>query len=546
MSNRFLRLVSLLAALIPSASLAQVSPQQPQSGSSNLSVPTYALDGVVVNSATGKPVRGALVQIYVRGQMSVLTGPDGKFHFEGLSQSQLTVSVRKPGFFSEQELSQGAKWNEMVQVGPNTQPVVVKLVPEGVIYGRMSDSEGEPVENLPVKLIHAAIVNGQKLWQQRAQTQTNEDGEFRFFELPPGVYFLKAGPGSRGRLHAAGRSQTAQEGYPNTYYPGAPDLDSAAAIPIVPGKQVRADVNLRSEAFYQVSGTVAGYPLGATLNVQFSSRDGDVLPSGIRIDPQTGTFVTPSVPAGPYVIKAYARGSDDQASVASLPVNVNSDLAGVHLVVGPRATIPVAVRLELTKGSYPSSYPRDMQPVNVLLVSTREVFGNQGQWASMEGPLESRFFAARNVEPGTYRAQITPNGGWYVESARCGDTNLLTEVLTVGSGGPGQPIEIVVRDDFAKLDGVVSSDGRPAQGIVLLIPELNPRGAMMVSVGPSGRFQTGALPPGEYRAFAFDRTYGLEYTNPEAMRNYSSGEQFVRLPPNGQATVNLELQKRGD
>ena len=544
MSLRLLPLAWLFAALIPSASLAQTAPQQPQRGSSNLSAPTYALDGVVVNSATGEPVRGALVQIYVLRQMSALSGQDGKFHFDGVPVSQLTVSARKPGFFSEQELSQGAIWNDMVQVGRNTQPVVIKLIPEGVIYGRISDSEGEPIENLPVKLIHAPIVNGQKNWQERANTQTNEDGEFRFFELPPGLYYLKAGPSFNARTRATGLSQAVQEGYPSTYYPGSQDFNSAAGIRIVPGKQVRADVNVKSEAFYQVSGTVAGYPLGATVNVQLLSQDGETLPSGVRIDAQAGTFVAPSVSAGSYVIKAYAQGSDDQESVASLPVNVNSDVAGIHLVAGRSVTIPVAVHLELTRGLYPGSYPRDMQPLNVLLVS--KVFGNQGRWASLEGPLESRFFVVRNVEPGMYRAQITPNGPWYVESARCGNTNLFTEILTVGSGGPGQAIDIVVRDDFAKLNGAVSSDGRPARGIVLLIPELNPRGAMMVPVGPAGQFQTGQLPPGEYRVLAFDRIDGLEYTSPEAMRNYSSGEQFVRLPPNGQATVNLELQKRGD
>ncbi len=544
MSIRLLPLVQLLAALIPSACLGQISPQQAQRGSSNLSAPTYTLDGVVVNSATGEPVRGALVQIYVRGQMSVLSGKDGKFHFEGVPQSQLTVSVRKPGFFSEQELSQGAIWNETVQVGLNTQPVVVKLIPESVIYGRVSDSEAEPVENLPVKLIYAPIVNGQKNWQERANTQTNEEGEFRFFELPPGAYYLKAGPSFSARIRAAWGTQAVQEGYPSTYYPGAKDLNSAAAIPIVPGKQVRADVNVKSEAFYQVSGTVAGYPLGAMINVELLSRDGEALPSGIRVDAQTRTFVAASVPAGSYVIKAYARGSDGQESVASLPVNVNSDVAGVNLVVGPSATIPVAVRLELARSSYPGPYPRDMPPVNVLLVP--RVFGTQGRWASLEGPSESRSFAARNVEPSTYSAQITPNGPWYVESARCGNTNLFIEDLTVGPGGPGQTIEIVIRDDFARLNGALSTGNRPVQGIVLLIPELNPRAAMTVPVDPTGRFQTGELPPGEYRALAFDRIDGLEYTSPEAMRSYSSGAQFVRLPPNGQATVNLELQKRGD
>src|SRR5881396_3676386 len=34
----------------------------------------YSLTGMVVNSATGEPIRGALVQIYINGQSSQLTG----------------------------------------------------------------------------------------------------------------------------------------------------------------------------------------------------------------------------------------------------------------------------------------------------------------------------------------------------------------------------------------------------------------------------------------------------------------------------------------
>ena len=51
----------------------------------------HALRGTVVNSVTGEPTRGALVQIYFNGQSSMLTGPDGKFQFEGLPNGQTVV-----------------------------------------------------------------------------------------------------------------------------------------------------------------------------------------------------------------------------------------------------------------------------------------------------------------------------------------------------------------------------------------------------------------------------------------------------------------------
>lgn len=545
MSLRLASLGLFLAVLISPGSFAQISPPQPQAGSSQAGAPTYSVDGMVVNSVTGEPVRAALVQMQGQARRSVLTGSDGRFHFEGVPESQLTLMGRKPGFFSEQELSQGVIRNQTVQAGPNTPPVVVKLVPEGVIYGRVTDSDGEPIENLPVKLIHAAIVNGQRSWQVRRPAQTNDEGEFRLFGLPPGTYYLQTGPSLKATRPAGENSQTEPQGYPATFYGGGSKLDSAAAIMIGAGRQVRADVSLKAEVFYQVRGTIVGAPRGAPVNVQFLGPDGEALSSEIRTDPEAGTFVA-SVPPGAYVIKAHTQGRDGPPGFASRLVNVNGEVAGVNLVIGPTATIPVGVRLEPTRSSYPDSYAQDRQPVQIVLVSRGGLLGNQSRAASAEGSPGNRSLAIRDLEPGTYTARIRANGAWYVESARCGETNLFTGNLTVQSGGLRQPIEIVLRDDAATLNGTVSVDGHPAQGMVLLIPEFNPLGAVTVSVDPTGHFQRGELPPGKYRAFAFNRVDDLEYTSPEAMRDFSSGAQSVRLSPNGQAMVNLELQKRGD
>jgi hypothetical protein len=187
-----------------------------------------------------------------------------------------------------------------------------------------------------------------------------------------------------------------------------------------------------------------------------------------------------------------------------------------------------------------------MQPVNVTLVSRETVFANRGYAATMQGQAEGGPFAVSYVEPGKYAVQLMPIGHWYIESARCGQTNLFTEDLNVQTGGPGQPIEIVLRDDFATVSGTVSLDGQPAKGTVLLIPDVNPRGAVAFLTNPDGRFQTGDLPPGDYKAIAFDRVDGLEYTNTEAMRTYFPWEQPMHVSPNGQSTVQLELQKRAN
>src|SRR5216683_1261182 len=106
-------------------------------------------------SLTGEPIRGALVQIYVNGQSSRLTGPDGKFQFDGLFAGQTPITVRKPGFFSEEELeTRSARFTRQVAtIGRDVSPAIVKLIPESVIYGRITGDDGEPIENLPVQLV---------------------------------------------------------------------------------------------------------------------------------------------------------------------------------------------------------------------------------------------------------------------------------------------------------------------------------------------------------------------------------------------------------
>src|SRR6266403_5450503 len=78
----------------------------------------YTLRGTVVNSVTSEPIRGALVQIYINGQSSMLTGPDGKFQFDGLLSGQTSVTVRKPGFFSEDDSQPGMQRRGIATIGP--------------------------------------------------------------------------------------------------------------------------------------------------------------------------------------------------------------------------------------------------------------------------------------------------------------------------------------------------------------------------------------------------------------------------------------------
>jgi len=193
----------------------------------------YTLRGTVVNSVTSEPIRGALVQIYLNGQSSMLTGPDGKFQFDGLLSGQASVTVRKPGFFSENDFQSSMQRQGIVTIGPGSLPLVLKLIPEGTIYGRISEENGDPIEGLPIALLEQSLENGRKLWQQRFGGQTDEDGNFRIAELPPGTYFLSVGPGRNPVTLPANSSQSVVQDVPLIYYPFGSDLSAAAPISII-------------------------------------------------------------------------------------------------------------------------------------------------------------------------------------------------------------------------------------------------------------------------------------------------------------------------
>jgi Carboxypeptidase regulatory-like domain len=278
----------------------------------------YTLRGTVINSVTGEAIRGALVQIYFNGQSSMLTGPDGKFQFEGLPLGQSTIMVRKPGFFSEDEFEPNARGQHLATTGPNSSPVVLKLVPEGVIYGRISEEDGEPIEGLPVELLVQHLQNGKKIWDRRPQAVTDEDGNFRIAELQPGDYFLSAGPSRNPVTLPANLSQPGAQGIPLIYYPGGSEIAAAAPILITPGKKVEINLALSLQPFYRVSGSINGYVPNQPMNLQLRNSAGLPLPYNWRFDSASGSFRINGVPAGAYALHADAPDSHGHSLTAFL------------------------------------------------------------------------------------------------------------------------------------------------------------------------------------------------------------------------------------
>jgi hypothetical protein len=506
----------------------------------------YSLQGTVVNSVTGEAVRNALVQIYGYRNLSMLTGPDGKFKFEGLPNESTVIQVRKPGFFSEDEIHQSPGGQKQYIVGPDTEPVVIKLFPEGVIYGRISGQDGEGIEGLPIRLMVRRVLEGKISLEQSSAAATDEEGVFRIAELQPGTYFLHVGPGGMPALFPERPSQSGAQGYAAMFYPGTADIDSAAPIQITAGKRAEINLSLTMQSVFRVSGTISGFGEGQFPSLDFADSAGVSIGVNHRFDPTNNHFEAQWLSPGTYTIRAWAQAQTgvNQTLTASVPVTVNSDVSGVRIVLAPSTTIAIRVRADYTKTD--SWRPPEGQSFNlayVMLVSKkgsgpRMNFGAEQVEGGKDGAMQMR-----NVPPGTYSVVINPSGPLYVQSATSGTLNLLENELTVGAGSSVQPLEIVLRDDVASLDGIVSKDGKPATGLILAIPRQGGGGGIVRTqpTSPDGTFELGQLAPGEYTVMAVDHMDQLEFANEEVMRKYSSKVQEITLASDQKAKTELEL-----
>src|SRR5215467_1724077 len=121
----------------------------PAQSSASSSCPC-TLQGSVVDSVSNQPVPHALVRLTAPTPHAALTDSEGKFQFENLPAGSVTLVAEKPGYVSSQSIGPHFSLPVSVQLAPDSPPAILKLTPESVIFGQVTDERGEPLEGFPV------------------------------------------------------------------------------------------------------------------------------------------------------------------------------------------------------------------------------------------------------------------------------------------------------------------------------------------------------------------------------------------------------------
>jgi hypothetical protein len=476
------------------------------------------------------------------------TDDRGRFVIHGVAPGNYRVQLQRNGF---------AYWRPGVvmpplTVAPGQQAVVAfEMMPTGVIAGRVVDPEGEPIRNASIEALqYSYTASGRQLSPMR-QASTNDRGEYRLFDLPPGSYYLRATvrqPFASSSMPGDQiRGGKAPEGFVDTYFPSVRDASQAAPLEVAAAAEVR-DVVIRlwPERVYSVRLRIPVQPgdgprIPPMINVERrdapSSRG---MGAGSRMsmsDSSNWIFEFPSLIPGPYLLTAVQTdpaNRDKRTYAREL-----FDLADRDVEIGALNFVP------------------GMNIAGKVKVDGEAPFGLQELWISLES-RSFRFrgmtaspanadgtFTLRDVAPDIGTLQVRIPAGAYLKSAKFGEKQLDgMEIDFSGAGDNAGPVTILLGTDGGRIEGTVATaqEAPAAQKGVMLFREGGGRAEMprIQTTDDQGSFVFRDIPPGKYRLFAWEEGFTGAPLDPEFRRKFENQSVAVAVEANSRKTVSLK------
>jgi hypothetical protein len=542
---------------------------------------TETIRGTVVNAVTHEPIGRALVYS-LDNRFAMLCDAGGHFEFKiprakneavngnepslvfyngaggeyGRMGGPAALLARKPGFLSDERAQRVTLANDAEQ------GLTIQLVPEALIIGRVNLPTTDGTDRLAVELYKRTVQEGRTQWEQAGSTHTRANGTFRFADLAEGSYKIFTREEiDRDPLTFDPRGQL--YGYPPVYYPSFNDFESSSTIRLTAGATVSVNLTPVRREYYPIKIGISNAPQGAGFQIEAwpQGHPGPGYSLGYEQDEQS---IVGMLPDGNYTVEANAYGPTISSGQMNISVK-GGGLEGATLSLVPNGSIQINVKQEMTApemGSQGSTYEVNGKPasksqyilssVQVSLLPLDEFqrggMGRFGQTGTADG--EPRVL--EHVSPGRYGVRVNAQLG-YVAAVSSGGLDLLHNPLVVAPGGTSSPIEITLRDDGATVEGTIENWRSETQGrdtllpgqqlaCIYLVPMTETMAPPLVGWTGDGHFSLQQVPPGSYRALAFNRQPGeLEFTNEEAMKKYQAKSQVIQLEAGQKHELRLQL-----
>ncbi|HEY3930166.1 MAG TPA: carboxypeptidase-like regulatory domain-containing protein [Candidatus Koribacter sp.] len=541
--------------------------QQPVSGDS---AKPCLVSGTLTRYGSGEPIRGAEITVTrivensqglenvsdpASTQVSVVTDRNGAFLFPHLPQGEYILGIRKTGFHGFRGQN-SRTWEESMNFtlapGQQLTDLDIAMEPGAVITGKVTDEDGDPMAFVQLSALKWVYANHHRQLRPQGMATTDDQGNYRIFNLAPGRYIVRASTTMEG--------VNSKQRYLPDYFPDTNSPLNATPIVVRAGDETSADFRMARGQAAKITGHVAGLTAGAQVQVYLHNTVDDAIggrASGTSVD-RNGNFTLDGVLPGDYVLGAmeFRTEGNESPRHAELPLRIDGDLSNVALTLedAGRASLQGTLHLETGDVSHPP-----LSTLRIGLLPADDTTGNSDYVGTGGYSAVGRDGTIRidKVSPGKYIVSMTADGnGWedfYTKSVQVGNRDVTDGVINFQTRSGAVPITVTVGVDGALVDGTVLDDnGKPvANATVIGVPndpalhnqvDLYQRGES----DTNGRFILRGIKPGAYSFYAWNNMDDESYMDPDFLRRYENSRADLTLNPKDHQTLQLHLLTTDD
>jgi hypothetical protein len=497
-----MRYLTLIATLVLQASSFTIAQQAAASGHATV-------EGTVVNAINSRqlPRAGVLLRDSQNPNNTAWTRADdtGHFLFKNVDAGTYRVSGDRQGFFFDNRKNIAQTYVDVPADG-HVGNVLVRLVPFGVISGRIVDEKNDPIQHAETRLYAWDFVRGRRVLTSKGSTATDDRGEYRLAGVRPGSYFLLASYDfkkewlrSMGDVAKTTRPDIA---YLPEFFPGTTDFREAQQLTVKAGDEVLENFSFSSHPAVSIHGRVVNGISGQPISKAAVTATWANIPAGV--DPinaqagEDGTFEIWGLAPGSYTLRTSFQDQGEnyagqqQIEVGSAGVS-QAEIAGM-----PDFEMKGSVTIEGTQ-------PPPIRYVSVEFMTV--------------GDSPFNIFRVGAGSPNfQIQGKLHLETHYRVNAVNLPDEYYLKSIKVAGREVPKN--DVVVTAKHSQLELVVSPAGGHVEGTVLdfknqavrssyvmLAPdvaEIDPDQILQSRSDANGKFVLRGVPPGSYKLIAFE------------------------------------------